>query len=76
MKVMEQRDQLKSNTQSKSKRISKSKMKRQPSYGTLKAEHIEYITGQDTLRAMVGKSLEERAAIFNMKFSDVRITRS
>ena len=45
-------------------------------FGVITQEHKDYLTSQDTLQLWIGKSLSERAAIFNRKFPEVRITRN
>ena len=59
-----------------SKRLEKRSLGTRKYFGTLRQEHKDYLTSQDTLKLMVGWSLAERAAMFNSLYRDVRITRN
>ena len=43
-------------------------------YGKLTADHVKYLMSEDTLRQMASLGLEERAAQFNARYDNVRIT--
>ena len=58
-----------------SHRLKKKQLGTRKYFGTLTDEHKEFFCSQKTLELWVGKTLAERAALFNDMCNTVRITR-